>query len=67
MTTIHTVTDLRTWAQNCGGLTNADVDVLVHAICDDDAMPSWGRDWSDYLDRVDVAATVLAGEVKVQS
>jgi hypothetical protein len=66
MTTIASVTDLRTWAQNFGGLSDADVQSLVDAICDDDAMPSWGRDWSDYLARVDVAATVLAGEVRVQ-
>jgi hypothetical protein len=60
---IHTVIDLRTWADNCGGLGNADVQALVDAIHDDDERPAWGHDWSNYLARIDIAATVLAGEI----
>jgi hypothetical protein len=65
MNTIHTMSDVRTWAQNMGCITNSDERMLVEAIRNDGdgQRPAWGLDWSDYLDRIDVAATVLAGEV----
>jgi hypothetical protein len=65
MMTISSISDVRTWAANCGGLTTADVDSLVESIHNDGdgERPAWGQDWSWYLDRIDVAATVLAGEV----
>jgi hypothetical protein len=60
---IESAADVRAWAEKSGGLDSGDAQTFVDAVYLDDC-PSYGTDWSGYLGRIDVAKTVLEGEVR---
>ncbi|HTP97952.1 MAG TPA: hypothetical protein VMN56_01420 [Casimicrobiaceae bacterium] len=62
MRIISSVRGVLTWCQDRGGLTREEESALVEVICASDH-PAYGRDWAVFLASIDIAATVLAGEL----
>ena len=60
MKRMTTMDNLRNWVDNatCGWMerTDTDVETIAKAIQLNGARPAWGRDWSDYLEAVDLVS-----------
>ena len=60
---ISSVSDLETWIGHQGGeIREDDVRCLLDMIQGDDH-PPWGKDWTTYLENIDLAESVLRDEL----
>jgi hypothetical protein len=60
---ISSLTDLRVWASNRGGLNERECNRLADLIADDSEHPAWGSYWTEYLAEIDIAATIASDAV----